>query len=369
MNGGNLLVFNLKTDAADDVLGFTTDWVNALAENFSQVVVITMSRGRLAVRSNVSVHSVGKEKGYSELRRFFEFYRLLIAATRQQRFVACFSHMNPLFAVMAWPILKLRGIPIMLWYAHKSVTGMLRLSTLLVDRIVASTPSGFRIATPKLRIIGQGINLSKFTPADRNLSRDGREKTLVILTVGRVSRIKNLDLGIKALALALREADGKSWKYRIVGGPLTEDDKLHWAELVRLSESLGVAESVEFVGQCSFEAVENEYKIADLFLNMSGTGSLDKTILEAMASGIPVLTSNEAVREILPPGLVHEVCVPAGREAVLAERLMALSRKSRAERDELGLKLREDVAMNHSLQALSLRLTEEAARLAETRKG
>ena len=38
-----LLVFNLKTDASDDALGFTTDWVNAIATHWDRVFVITMT--------------------------------------------------------------------------------------------------------------------------------------------------------------------------------------------------------------------------------------------------------------------------------------------------------------------------------------
>src|SRR4051812_22253590 len=51
---GNLLIFNLKTDADDDVLGFTTGWINALSFHFEKVFVLTMQSGRLALRENVT---------------------------------------------------------------------------------------------------------------------------------------------------------------------------------------------------------------------------------------------------------------------------------------------------------------------------
>ena len=98
----NLLVFNLKTDADDDVLGFTTDWVNALAASCERIFVITMSAGRIAVAENVQVYSIGKEQGYSEPRRATEFYRTLSRLLRNERIDACFAHMMPLFAVMGW---------------------------------------------------------------------------------------------------------------------------------------------------------------------------------------------------------------------------------------------------------------------------
>jgi len=81
----NLILFNLKTDADDDILGFTTDWINALAPHFNRVFAITMCAGKIDVAENVQVFSVGKEKGYSEPRRASEFYRILWKILRTQK--------------------------------------------------------------------------------------------------------------------------------------------------------------------------------------------------------------------------------------------------------------------------------------------
>ena len=107
----NLLIFNLKTDAKDSILGFTTDWINALAKKCNRVVIITMASGKISVDDNVTVYSVGKEKGYSELRRLFEFYRILYRVLKIEKIDGCFAHMMPLFAVLGFPLLKIRKIP------------------------------------------------------------------------------------------------------------------------------------------------------------------------------------------------------------------------------------------------------------------
>src|SRR4029077_2823520 len=132
-------------DADDPVLGIMTTWVNALAARCEAVDVITMKMGRLAVASNVQVYSMGKEKGYSEVRRAFEFYRILLGLLRQHHYEACFAHIMQVFAGMGAPLFEVYGVPITLWYAHKATGRVLQLAEKLVDHVVTSTAEGFRL--------------------------------------------------------------------------------------------------------------------------------------------------------------------------------------------------------------------------------
>src|SRR5215470_18126068 len=96
-----LLLFNLATDAEDPILGFTTRWIAAMARRVEFIHVITMRAGTIEVPENVRVYSVGKEKGYSEARRAMEFYRYLFRVLRGDRIDVCFSHMIPIFTILA----------------------------------------------------------------------------------------------------------------------------------------------------------------------------------------------------------------------------------------------------------------------------
>jgi glycosyltransferase involved in cell wall biosynthesis len=62
--------------------------------------------------------------------------------------------------------------------------------------------------------------------------------------------------------------------------------------------SLGIASRVEFVGFVPQERIPEYYTTASLHLSMSKTGSMDKTVLEALSCGCPVLTGNEAFAEL-----------------------------------------------------------------------
>jgi hypothetical protein len=159
-----LLWFNLATDVDDPILGFTTGWIQALAARVECIHVITMRAGRVEVPRNVRVHSVGKEKGYSEPRRAVMFYRQLFRILREERIDVCFSPMMPLFIILAAPVLMRKRIPIVTWYAHPSLTRTLKLAHRLSDYIVTSLPTAYPYKHDKLRVIGQGIDTDLFVP-------------------------------------------------------------------------------------------------------------------------------------------------------------------------------------------------------------
>ena len=108
------------TDVDDPVLGFTSRWIQAVATKVKRIHVITMRAGRIELPENVRCDSVGKEAGYSRPRRIVEFYRILLEVLRNEPVDACFSHMFPLFTVLAAPLLRPKGVPIVTWYAHLS---------------------------------------------------------------------------------------------------------------------------------------------------------------------------------------------------------------------------------------------------------
>ncbi|MEL7054499.1 MAG: glycosyltransferase [Cyanobacteria bacterium J06588_5] len=248
----NLLVFNLKTDADDSVLGFTTDWINALAKKCDRVIVITMSMGRLAVDQNVRVFSIGKEKGYSEPRRLFEFYRYLIQILRTEKVDACFAHMIQLFAILGWPLLKLKKIPILLWYEHSHVPVSLRIATALVDRVVAASPNGFRIKTHKFRSIGHGVDIQRFTPTTSSTSTCQKVR---LLTLGRLSPVKRLETAIEAVAL-LPDKLKQQIELRYVGDPMDEKGKAYTSQLKGTVSQLALEDVVTFQPALPFVKVQ-----------------------------------------------------------------------------------------------------------------
>jgi glycosyltransferase involved in cell wall biosynthesis len=313
-----------------------------------------MCIGDYQVRENVRVYSVGKEKGYSEPRRAIEFYRILIHLLLQHRYDACFAHMMPLFAVMAAPLLRLRKVPILLWYTHKSVTLTLRLATLLVNRVVTASRESFRINSPKVRVIGHGIDTNTFVPRKNGSSQD---RPFTILTVSRLSRIKRIDLVIEAIACLQQQRPELPICLKIVGGPLTENDQKYVAELQQLVEQYGVQETVDFVGSISFQAIVAYYQQADCFVSLSETGSVDKAVLEAMSCEVPVIV-NPVFAGVLGGELATKLVIDRDPEQ-LCDRLLLIASLSKKERRTLGKQLRAIVIRDHTLNSLCQKILHE----------
>lgn len=340
-----LLLFNLVTDADDPVLGFTTVWINALAPYCETIDVITMRAGRLALADNVRVFSVGKEKGYSEPRRAIEFYRILVTLLLTRRYDTCFAHMQQIFALMAAPLLGLWRVPITLWYAHKATPRSLVWAEKLVQHIVTSSPEGFRLTSRKLRVVGQGIDTNRFAPADRP-----DDALFTLISVGRIAPVKHLETLIDTVRRLYDELGWGEVRLRIVGAPMAGDEA--YADRLRqLVETLEVDKLVTFVGPVDYASVEGEYQQADVMVNLSQTGSVDKAVLEAMACGLPVITANEAFLSLLAPW-GELLLIPPESPGKLAVSLVKLRAMPAEERRALGLQLRQLVVQQHSLERL-----------------
>lgn len=345
-----LLLFNLMTDADNPVLGFTTTWINALAKHFDHIDVLTMQAGRLAVAENVQVYSLGKELGYSEIRRALQFYHLLWRLLRRNHYDACFAHMNQLFALMGAPLLKLYRIPITLWYAHKSTPRTLWLAEKLVDHIVTSSAEGFRMPSRKLYIIGQGIDTNLFSP-----NKQTHQRAFTLISTGRLAPVKRLETIIAALNVLVHQ-EHMDVKLRLVGSAAPEQADYE-IQLRRLVDEYNLYTRVEFVGAVAYENLPAEYHQADVMVNMSLTGSMDKAVLEAMACELPVITANEAYQKILAQW-ADTLLIPPESPEILPKRLAQIVTTSPDERAKLGQMLRQIVVTEHSLEQLVRRLLE-----------
>jgi glycosyltransferase involved in cell wall biosynthesis len=365
---GNLLLFNLATDVDDPLLGFTTQWINRLAAHFDQIDVITMRAGRVRVAPNVNVYSVGKERGYSEARRGVVFYGVLARLLATRRYEACFAHMMPLFAAMGAPLLKLRGVPITLWYTHRQVSRVLQWAERVSYRVVTAAPDSFPIPTDKLRVLGHGINTDYFHPHPAQVTpidplatdtrpRLSRTQEMVvvkggyIIQVARLMPIKHQETLMRAIQ-SLEEA-----RIVLVGGSPSDVDDGYEHRLRNLAQGLDLGARVVFAGAQPNELVREYYRRALVAVNLSPPGLFDKAALESMASGLPTIVANPAFAPLLGDQL-ELLCLDSPEDVdglrTRLERLLALSP---AERETIGMAQRERVVAAHSLDGLITRLT------------
>lgn len=355
-----ILWFNLATDCDDPILASGARWIDEVARRVERVDVVTMRQGRTIPRDNVRVHSVGKEKGYSELRRALEFYVALCRVRRAGPIDVCFAHMMPVFAAMAAPILKPSRVPIVLWYAHPSLNPVLRLAHHAADRVVTSLPSSYPYRRDKVEVIGQGIDTELFSPAPDVASNEAP----FFLSVGRLSPCKDYGTLLEAGAL-LRRRTARQFRMVIVGSPAVPSDN-RYAEWLRSEVGrLRLEGIVSFVPAMPARDLPAWYRRAAACVNLTASGSGDKVVFEAMSCGRICFVANDGFRDVLGH---HdgELRFPYQDAAALADRLEWGLSLSVRDRGEIGRELGEHVHAHHSLSRLAAKL-EEVLRAAVAR--
>jgi glycosyltransferase involved in cell wall biosynthesis len=341
-----LLLFNLATDAEDPILGFATEWIRALASRVDSIHVITMLAGKADLPPNVQVYSVGKEKGYSESRRAVEFYRCLLHVLCDTRIDACFSHMSPIFTILAAPLLRPQRIPVVTWYAHREATTTLRLAQHISTLMVSANTSSYPYATHKLRSLGHGINTSLFSP---RISSQHVPLPLV-LSVGRISPIKGLTTLIDAIHLL--KTRGYPVKCALVGD-VPDRDRAYAKSLKHKITALDLLNTVEFISGIPNAQTVHWYHRAFAHVNCAPPDhSIDKAVLEAMACGKPSLSSICGIKDTMgkwADRLIFQHADPLD----LAGKIKMLLTSTDAERQAMGIELRQNVVMGHNLDHLA----------------
>jgi len=341
-----ILIITQKIDRSDGVLGFMHRWILEFSRQCEKVVGVCLYEGKHNLPENVLVRSLGKEKKVSRIKYLFNFYRHIWR--ERNNYDAVFVHMNQVYVILGWPIWKLLGKKVGLWYAHGSVSLSLRVAALLADKIFTSTPSGFRLKSKKLNIVGQGIDTEKFKPES---PKDFTGKLKMIM-VGRISPVKDL----KTLILALEILDKKknNFEMKVIGGAEMPNDRKYFEKIKRLAREKGVKDKIEFLGMVSNDNLVPHLLGSQLFLNPSKTGSLDKAMLEGMACGLPVFTCNESIKTVFreDPKLLSLFYFEKENYEQMAQKIMFFGSLTDSDKINLSDTMRDIVVKEHSVAGL-----------------
>lgn len=293
----NLLIITQKVNKYDSNLGFFHNWILEFAKHCSKLTVICLEKGDYDLPDNVKIFSLGKESGRSKIKYLFRFYKYIWQQRKNYDHV--FVHMNGEYIILAAWLWKFLNKKIGLWYMHKSVTNKLKLAEKLTDIIFTGSKDSFRWPSKKVKILHHGIDNKLFYFHDKKFS-----KYLNFLTVGRISESKNIHLMIDLMSY-LKDKIGYEPELKIIGAPIYDKDKKYLETLHDRIDKLGL-KNVDFLGSVINTKLPPFYQEADLFLNFSDTGSLDKAILESLSCGTLVISSNDSSREFLPSELFVE---------------------------------------------------------------
>jgi len=336
-----LVFVTQQVDPAHPALAATVPKIRALCARADEVVVLSLGAVPVPLPANCRVKTFGAR---TRAGRGLRFAAALLPELRGPRPVAVFAHMCPIYAVLAAPVARPLGIPVVLWYTHWRATALLRLAALLSSRVVSVDRRSFPLASAKVRAIGHGIDLAEFPYAGLR----GRTGALRVLALGRTSEAKGLAGILRAVRLA-RDA-GVDLSLDVNGPSLTVEERTHRLELERLVRELDLEECVAIAGAVPREQVPVLLGVADVLVNNMRAGAPDKVVYEAGAASVPVLASNAVFDELLA-GFEPSLRFERERPEELAERLAALAALSPERRAELGAALRERVAAGHSVES------------------
>jgi phosphatidylinositol alpha-1,6-mannosyltransferase len=192
----------------------------------------------------------------------------------------------------------------------------LRLADALVADGWAAANLPATLGTPVDRL-PKGVDADRFHPDGPSArARLGLEGKRVVLTVARLVPIKNVQRLLDAMAVVrARLADA----HLVVVG-----DGPEAATLRQRAAALGIADAVTFAGFAPHADTPEFYRAADVFALSSDFDNSPNVVLEAMAAGLPVVTTDVGgVRELVAdrPGAAAGAVVVPLEPAALAEAL------------------------------------------------
>ncbi len=206
----------------------------------------------------------------------------------------------------------------------------------------------FGIARDRIHRLGNGVDVSKFcSVSDQERSelkkKFGIEFAHVVLFVGRLSEEKNIRGLLQAWRLACSSL-ATEWGLVLVGGGSQR------AELEAVVTSAGLKNRVLFVGQQA--NIENWMRIADIYVLSSRNEGLSNTMLEAMASALPVVATRVSGVSELVEEANAGLAVDVGDMHGLGRALVSLACDA-ALRDLMGSTARSVIEQGYSIEAVT----------------
>ncbi len=194
----------------------------------------------------------------------------------------------------------------------------------------------------KAEVVPNHVNLERFSPQERLCG--GNWPNLIICR--NLEPIYGISVALQAFAQIRKRFPHARL---LIAGSGSQR-----VELESLARELGLAESVEFTGQLSSEEMVDFYHKGDLMLNPSNVDNSPNSLLESMAAGVPIITTDAGGIPYLVEHFKTAMLVPVGNPDAMAETAIYL-----LERPEVMASLRASglaKVRNHCWQSVREKL-------------
>jgi glycosyltransferase involved in cell wall biosynthesis len=186
------------------------------------------------------------------------------------------------------------------------------------DLVKAGVPS------EKIHIVENGVDTSLFQYRDKEETSPVPQwewecgNSQCILFVGNLVSVKGPDILLKAFAVVVKNYTIPLPRLLLIGsGPML-------AQLQRLASTLGIADCVHFLGNRPHEEVAKWMNVVDVLCLASRSEGMPNVVLEARASGLPVVTTPVGAIPEMPLSKDHFLVVKSCSPEDLAEGLLTM---------------------------------------------
>jgi glycosyltransferase involved in cell wall biosynthesis len=147
----------------------------------------------------------------------------------------------------------------------------------------------YKVKEEKIRVIHNGVDVNKFKPArDKRKAKEElglNPEDIAILSVGRLYARKGLFTLIESMPAVVRRF--RNAKFVISGKGQSNEMK----KLVAHAEKLGIRDNILFTGYFPDKKLPKLYQAADVFAFSTFYENLPFAVLEALSTGLPVVTT------------------------------------------------------------------------------
>jgi glycosyltransferase involved in cell wall biosynthesis len=219
-------------------------------------------------------------------------------------------------------VARLRGAPVLVNYRGGGAEAFLRRHARLVRPVMAlagvlAVPSGFLQQVfarfgMKAEILPNIVDLARFAPGPQLLPADAPH----LIVTRNLEAIYDNATALSALAL-VRE------KFPTARMTIAGEGSLQ-SELQALAHRLGLVEAVVFSGRIDNTRIPALYRSASVFINPSRVDNMPNSVLEALASGVPVVSTDVGgVPHVVEHGRTA-LLVPPGDSRAMAAAVISL---------------------------------------------
>jgi glycosyltransferase involved in cell wall biosynthesis len=176
-----------------------------------------------------------------------------------------------------------------MWRNHSYGNLFTRISVLLSDKVLCTSKFAFVAKYKKTILMPVGIDTNKFIKFESSKVHKVKNS---ILFLGRMNPIKKPDLLIEALLILGKK--GVAFRADFYGDSLPKDQDYYNSLKNRVAE-MGLNKQINFYKSVPNYETPKIYNAYEIFVNLTPSGSFDKTILEAAACGCLLVITNKSL--------------------------------------------------------------------------